>query len=101
MMKDYHDLHLKCDAFLLAGVFENFRNSSLKSYGLCLSHYLSAPALSWDAMLNMTKLEPELISDTDMYLFFEEDMKGEVSYIFKRYNKTTNNYSKSCGLKQG
>ena len=39
-----------CDALLLADVFEKFRNNSFKNYGLCPSHYLSAPALSWDAM---------------------------------------------------
>ena len=25
MMKDYHDLYLKCDVLLLAGVFEKYR----------------------------------------------------------------------------
>ena len=40
-MKDYHDLHLKCDILLLADVFEKFRNNSLKNYGLCPSHYLN------------------------------------------------------------
>ena len=29
-IKDYHDLYLKCDALLLADVFEKFRSSSLK-----------------------------------------------------------------------
>ena len=51
MLKDYHDLYLKCDISLLADVFEEFRNNSLKNYGLCPSHYLTAPGLSWDAML--------------------------------------------------
>ena len=37
-MKDYHSLYLKWDVLLLANVFEKFRNSSLKSYGLCPSH---------------------------------------------------------------
>ena len=55
--KDYHDLYLKCDVLLLADVFEKFRNISLKNYGLCPSHYLRAPGLSWDAMLKMTKIE--------------------------------------------
>ena len=55
-MKDYQDLYLKCDVLLLADVFEKCRNNSLNNYGLCPSHYLSAPALSWDAMLNMTKV---------------------------------------------
>ena len=35
-------------------------------------HYLSAPALSWDAMLNMKKVKLELISDANMYFFFEK-----------------------------
>ena len=68
-MKSYHDLYLKCDVLLLADVFEKFRNNSLKNYGLLPSYYLSAPALSWDAMLNMTKVELGLISDVDIHLF--------------------------------
>ena len=54
-MKDYHDLYLKCDLSLLADAFEKFGNNSLKNYELCPSHYLSAPDLSWDAVLDMTK----------------------------------------------
>ena len=77
-MKDYQDLYLKCGVLLLADVFEKFRNNSLKNYGLCPSHYLSAPALSWDAMLNMTKVELELIPDPDMYIFFEKGTRGGV-----------------------
>ena len=48
-LKDYLDLYLQCDALLLADVFEIFRNNRIKNYGLCPSHYLSAPGLSWDA----------------------------------------------------
>ena len=46
MMKDYHNLYLKCDVLLLPDVFEKFGNSSFKKYGLCLNHYLSAPEVS-------------------------------------------------------
>ena len=49
-MKDYQDLHLKCDVLLLA-VFQKFRNNSLKNNGLYPSHYLNALGLSWDEML--------------------------------------------------
>ena len=85
---------------MYAGVFEKFRNNSLKNSGLCLSHYLSAPALSWDAMLNMTKIELELTLDADMYLFFQKGMIDGVSYISKRYSKANNNYTKSYDAKQ-
>ena len=65
-MKDYHDLYLKCDVLLSADQFEKFRNNSVKNYGLCPDHYLSAPGLSWDAMLKITKIEPELIPDPEV-----------------------------------
>ena len=71
-MKDYHDLYLKCDVLVLADVFEKFRNNSLKNYGLCPSHYLSALAFSWDAMLNMTKVKLEIFTDPEMYISYEK-----------------------------
>ena len=71
-VKDYYDLYLKCDVLSLADLFEKFRNNSLKNYGLCPSHYLSAPGVSWDAILKMTKGKLELIPDPDMYIFFEK-----------------------------
>ena len=40
-MKDHYNLCLKCDVFLLAKMFKEIKNSSLKNYGLCLSQYLS------------------------------------------------------------
>ena len=82
-MKDYHDLHLKCDVLLLADVFEKCRNNSLKNYGLCPRHYLRAPGLSWDAVLKMTKTKFEIITDLDMYIFFEKGTRGGVIDIAK------------------
>ena len=94
-MKGYQDLYLKCDVLLLADAFEKFRNNSIKNYELCPSHYFSAPALSWDAMLSMTKVKLELISDPDMYIFFGKAMRGGVSYISNRCSKVNNKYLKS------
>ena len=99
-MKDYHDLYLKCDVLLLADVFEKFRNNSLKNYGLYPSHYLSAPSLSWDAMVKMTKIELQFIPDPDMDIFFEKGIRGGISYISNRYNKANNKYLKSYDSKE-
>ena len=79
-MKDYHDLYLKSNVLLLVDAFQKLRNSSLKNYGLCLSHYLSITGFSWDAMLNVTKVKLELILDSDMYLLFEKVIRGGVFY---------------------
>ena len=62
-LKDYQDFYLKCGVLQSADVLEKIRNKSLKNYGLSPSHYLSAPAISWDAMLNMTKVELKFIPD--------------------------------------
>ena len=53
-----------------------------------------------DALLNMTREELELILDADIYLFFEDDMRGGVSYISKRYSQASNKYLKSYDPKQ-
>ena len=62
----------KCNRFNRFDVFQIFRNTSLKNYGLSPSHYLSAPALSCDAMINMIKVQLELIPDADVCLVFEK-----------------------------
>ena len=70
-MGDYHDHYLKKDVLLLADAFEKFIDTCLNCYELDPCHYFSAPGLSWDAMLKMTDVKLEKISDIDMYLFIE------------------------------
>ena len=53
-------------------------------------HYFSSPELSWHAMLKMTGIELQLISDIDMYLFIEKGTRGGISYIAKRHSKANN-----------
>ena len=91
-MGEYHDLYLKSDVLLLADVFENFRRASLLNCGLDPCHYVSIPGLSWDAMLKMTGINLELITDIDMQLFIEKGIRGGISYIAHRHAKANNPY---------
>ena len=93
-------MYLKRDVLLFADVFEKCRDNSLKNYGLCRSHYLSTPAFSWDAMLNLAKVELELITAHHMYIFFEKGMRGRVSYISNRYSQASDKYLKSYNQKK-
>ena len=94
-MGEYHDLYLKSDILLLVDVFENFRNTCLEYYKLDPCHYFTSPGLSWDAMLKMTDIKLELITDIDMFQFIEKGMRGGISYIANRYGEANNKYMKN------
>ena len=91
-MGDYHDHYLKKDVALIKDVFEKFINTCIESFELDPCHYFSFPGLSWDAMLKMTGIQLEKISDIDKYLFIEKGIRGGTSYITKRYAKANNKY---------
>ena len=93
-MKDYHNLYLDSDVLLLAAVFENFRDVCLQHYKLDPAWYFSTPGLSWDAMLKLTGVDFELLSDYDMLLMVEKGIRGGISMITTRYAKADNKYMK-------
>ena len=45
-----------------------------------LFDYMSAPVLSWNVMLNITKVEVDFVSDVDMYLFLEKGIRSGLSF---------------------
>lgn len=89
-LRDYHELYLKTDVLLLAQIFNDFRNRSLKEFGLDPSKYVSLASFSWDCMLKRTKRKIELLTDEDMLLMFEKGMRGGQSQISQRYAKANN-----------
>ena len=92
--KDYHNLYLDSDVLLLADVFKNFRDVCQQHYKLDPVWYFSAPGLSWDAMLKLTGVDLELLSDYDMLLMVEKGIRGGISMITTRYAKADNKYMK-------
>ena len=99
-MGDSHDHYFKKDVLLLADVFEKFIDTCLKFYRLDPCHYFSSSGLSWNAMLKMTGVKLEKISDIDMYLFIEKGLRGGVCYIAKRHAKAKNKYTEDYDPKK-
>ena len=89
-LRVHHDFYLKTDVLLLCDVFEKFINVCLEYYCLDPCDYSSSPGLSWNAMLKMAGIDLEKISNIDIYLFIEKGMRGVISYIAKRYSKSSN-----------
>ena len=53
--------------------------------------YVSAPQLSWGAMLNQTRVQLELISDTEMDRMLANSIRGGIYMISGRSSKANNN----------
>ena len=66
----------------------------MQYYKLDPCHYFTSPGLSWDAMLKMTNIKLELMTDIDMFQFIEKGMRGGVIYIANRYGNANNKYMK-------
>ena len=62
MTGDYHDLYLQTDTFLLADVFEKFRDKCIEIYGLDPSYFLSVPGLGWQADLKKDRSKTRIIN---------------------------------------
>ena len=92
---EYHDLYVQCNTFLLADVFENFRNKCIEIYKLDPAHFLSAPGLAWQACLKKTKVELESLTDIDMLLMVEKGTRGVIYQAIHRHTQASNKYMKN------
>ena len=91
-MKDYHNLYILSDVLLLADIFENFRNICMNHYELDPAFYFSAPGLAWGASLKITKVQLELLSDSDMLLMIACGIRGGIATISQRHTNANNEY---------
>ena len=87
---DYSGLYCRTDVLLLADVFETFRKTCLRQYGLDPAHYYTSPGLSWDALLKKTGVGLELLTDYDQHLFIEKGLRGGIAMVSKRHAKANN-----------
>ena len=78
-------------------VFENFRNFCLDHYiyGLDPAHFLTGSQLSYTALLKMTGVKLELLSDLDMYDFLDSGLRGGYCGVIQRYARAKNRYMES------
>ena len=83
-------MHVQSDTLLLAGVFGNFRNRCIEIYELDPAHFLSAPGSAWQACLKKTEVQLELLTDIDLLLMVEKEIRGGICHAIHRYAKPNN-----------
>ena len=87
-------MYLKKDICHLSDVFQKFSDFAYETYNLDPRHSYTLPGFSWQAMLKMTKIELELISYSDMYLFLMDTIRGGICVVNKKIVKSGNVYTR-------
>ena len=85
-------MYLKTDICHLSDVFQKFSNFAYGTYNLDPRHSYTLPGFSWVSMLKMTKIE--LISNSDMYLFLMDAIRGGICVVNKKFVKADNIYTR-------
>ena len=72
---------------MLADVFENFRKMCFEIYELDHENFLSAPESALQADFKKTKAKLDLLTDIDMLLMVEKNIRGRIRHSLYRYAK--------------
>ena len=91
---DYSILYLKTDICHSSDVFHKFSDFACKTYNLDPRHSYTLPGFSWQSMLKMTKIELELILNSDTYLYLMDTIRGDICVVNKKFVKADNIYTR-------
>ncbi|KAJ8939493.1 hypothetical protein NQ318_022547 [Aromia moschata] len=78
-LDEYSDIYLKSDVLLLCD--------------LDPAQYFTAPGLAWDAMLKLTKVELESLTEIDMVHLLKRGIRGGISQCSERKHIANNIFS--------
>ena len=63
------------NVILLANIFEEFRSTCIKHYGLDPANFYTSPGLAWKACLKKTGIKLELFTDPDMLMMIKRGIR--------------------------
>ena len=73
--------YLKLDVLLLADIFETFRFKCLIDYELDPVNFITLPQFSFASAFQGQSVD--LVTDIEMYRFFEQSIRGGMTFINK------------------
>ena len=91
---EYVSLYCASDTMLLGIIMKKFTETCMKDFGVDPTKSCTAPGFLWKAMLRMTGVNIELLTDREKYVFFEKSIRGGVAVVSNRYARANNPYMK-------
>ena len=91
---EYHDLYVRLDTALLADVFENFRDKHIETDKLDPTYFLTTPII-FGGMFKKTGVKLELLADENVFLTYEEGIRGGICNKVHSYAEANNKYMKN------
>ena len=93
---EYHDLYVLSHTLFLGDVFDNFRNMSWNIWAWSYSLFFCTK-ISMESSFNLkirSEIKLDLLTDIDMLLMVEKDIRGEIFHSIYQYAKANNIYMK-------
>ena len=97
-LNDPRELPCMSDIKLLSIIFEKFIKTSMEELGVDPSQSYTAAGYFWEATLKSTSVKLELLTDPEMYGFFEPGIHGGVFVVLNRFADANNKYMKDYDL---
>ena len=91
-LEDYIGIYVISDCLLLADVFLSFRNLCMEKYKIDPCYCFSLPGYAFEAMLKLTGVKFDLLTDIDQYLFLERALRGGICNTIIRYSEANNKH---------
>ena len=86
ILEEYHDLHVQSNTFLSADYLRTLELCALKYANLILQFFFQLP--------DFTKVKLGLLTDSDILLMVEKDIKGGICHSIYEYAKANNKLMK-------
>ena len=86
-LRDYTHVYLKLDVTLLVDAFEAFRERIYQISQLEASHFCGIPGLTYAFCFKYSRLKLSALMDPTMYTFFEESIRGGMTFVNKHVSR--------------
>lgn len=93
-LRDYHNVYLAVDVLALADVVCAFRKISYERFGIDPLYFFTLASYTKQAMFKSLGVKLPLITNANIYRMLENNKRGGMSGIMKRYARANNKYMK-------